>query len=87
MFIIHMPVGFKVGDTAACKINREPAQLPWRSPDILVIGATDARRIVKTFIDGELRCFVCGDADGSDYDVEEVPGAGFLVFKPKGAAA
>ena len=87
MFITQMPESFKIGDTTVCQINGELAQLTWRSLDTLVIGATDPRHIVKTFIDGELRCFICGDANGSEYDVEEIPGAGFLVFKPKGDAS
>ena len=78
MFIMHMPESFKVGDTAACRINGEPAQLTWRSPDTLVIGAADVRHIVKTQIEDGLRCFICGDAD--DCGVEEIPGEGFIVF-------
>ena len=89
MFVMHMPETFKVGDTAACRINGEPAQLTWRSPNTLVIGADDARHIVKTHVENGLRSFFCGDADdGDEYGVEEVPGAGFIVFaKPKGGAS
>lgn len=88
MFIMHMPKSFKVGDTEACRINGEPAQLTWRSPDTLVIGDNDARSIVKTHIEDGLRCFICGDADGTQYGVEEVPGEGFIVFsKPNGGAS
>ena len=81
MFIIHMPESFKVGDTAACKINRERSQLTWRSLDTLVIGAADARHIVKTHVEDGMRVFVCGDADDSEYSVEEIPGEGFIIFK------
>jgi hypothetical protein len=87
MFIMSMPESFKVGDTAACRINGESAQLTWRSPDTLVIGATDARHIVKTQIEDGLRCFICGDADDDQYSVEEIPGEGFIVFQPKGSAS
>ena len=87
MFIIHMPEDFKVGDTAACSINRAPAQLTWRSPDTLVIGAADARHIVKTHVELALRCFICGDADDSEYGVEEIPGEGFIIFSTKGDAS
>ena len=81
MFITQMPESFKIGDTAACQINGEPAQLTWRSPDTLVIGATDARHIVKTHTEDGMRVFVCGDADDSKYSVEEIPGEGFIIFK------
>jgi hypothetical protein len=85
MFIMHMPESFKIGDTAACCINGEPAQLTWLSPDILVIGDNDVRHIVKTHVENGLRCFICGDADDSQYGVEDIPGGGFIVFpEPKG---
>ena len=87
MFIMHMPESFKIGDTADCRINGEPTQLTWRSPDTLVIGNTDARHIVKTHVEDGLRCFICGDADDSEYSVEEIPGEGFIIFKPKGSAS
>ena len=81
MFSISMPESFKVGDTEACCINGKPAQLTWRSRDTLVIGADDARQIVKTHVEDGLRCFVCGDADNIRYDVDEFPGEGFVFFK------
>jgi hypothetical protein len=82
MFIMHMPESFKVGDTAACRINDEPAQLTWRSHDTLVIGAADARRIVMTNVEGGLRCFICGDAGEGRYRVDEIPpGQGFVVTR------
>jgi hypothetical protein len=97
MFIMHMPKSFKVGDTEACRINGEPAQLTWRSADTLVIGDNDARLIVQTHVEDGLRCFICGDADDSQYGVEDgegfivvevVPGEGFVVFpKPKERAS
>jgi hypothetical protein len=81
MFIMHMPESFKLGDTAACRINGEPAQLTWRGPDTLIIGGNDARHIVKTHVEDGLRCFVCSDADDSQkYDVMDVGGGGFIVF-------
>lgn len=88
MFVMQMPESFKLGDTAICKINGKRAALTWRSPDILVIGANDARHIVRTHIEDGLRCFICGDADDSEYGVEEISGEGFIVFaKPKGDAS
>jgi len=79
MFIMHMPADFKVGDSAACRINDEPAQLTWRDVNTLVIGDDDARVIVSTHIEDGLRCFICGDADETQYGVEEVPGGGFII--------
>jgi hypothetical protein len=86
MLIMHMPETFKIGDTAACRINGEPAQLTWRSADTLVIGADDARYIVRTHLEDGLRCFICGDADDRQHYVEYVPGPGFIVFS-KGNAS
>jgi hypothetical protein len=80
MFVMHMPESFKIGDTAACCINGEPAQLTWRSPDTLVIGGTDARHIAQTHVEDGLRCFICGDAGNARYGVEAFPGGGFVVF-------
>ena len=48
------------------QINGELAQLTWRSPNTLVIGATDARHIVKTHVEDGMRVFVSGDADDSE---------------------
>jgi hypothetical protein len=82
MFIMHMPLDFKVGERALVKINDESTLLHWRDEHTLVIGDNDARRIVTMQIDGNLRCFICGDADGEVYDIDEVPGGGgFVVFK------
>jgi hypothetical protein len=80
MFIMHMPENFKIGDSADCRINNEPTRLTWRDEKTLVIGDNDARTIVTTHIENNLRCFVCGDADDTQYGVEEVPGEGFIVF-------
>jgi hypothetical protein len=66
MFVMHMPLSFKIGDTANVNINREPTTLTWRDVSTLVIGSDDARRIVQSGDDDGLRCFVCTDADGDD---------------------
>src|SRR5262245_29029347 len=71
MFIMHMPLSFKVGERALVKINDESTLLHWRDEHTLVIGDNDARRIVRSQIDGDLRCFICGDADGEQYDIDE----------------
>jgi hypothetical protein len=41
MFVMMMPTTFKVGDTADCKINTEPARLTWRDEGTLVIEPDD----------------------------------------------
>lgn len=61
MFIMHMPLTFRCGDSAQVNINAEPAKLTWRD-DALIINDTDARKILQSHIDGNLRCFVCADA-------------------------
>jgi hypothetical protein len=81
MFIMHMPLDFKVGERALVKINGESTLLTWRDEHTLVIGDDDVRRIVTTQIDGNLRCFICGDADGEAYGIDAVPDGGFVVFK------
>ena len=81
MFIMHMPLSLKVGERALVKINDESTLLHWRDERTLVIGDNDARRIVTLQIDGDLRCFICGDADGEQYDIDEVPGGGFVIHK------
>jgi hypothetical protein len=80
MFVMHMPESFKIGDTTDCVINGETAQLTWLGPDIMVIGEDDARYIIKTHLENGLRVFFCGDADNSQYSVEDVPGEGFIIF-------
>jgi hypothetical protein len=62
MFMINMPLDFKVGETRDCTINREPKRITWRDQHTLVIEPGDARQIFHTEADGELRCFICGDA-------------------------
>jgi len=82
MFIMHMPLDFKVGERALVKINGESTLLHWCDEHTLVIGTEDdARRIVTTQINGNLRCFICGDADGEQYGIDEVPGGGFIINK------
>jgi hypothetical protein len=62
MFFISMPKTFKVGDTANCRINQEPARLTWRDAKTLVIEPNDARAIITTDYEGDLIHFTCGDA-------------------------
>jgi hypothetical protein len=79
-----MPLDFKVGERVLVKINGESTLLTWRDEHTLVIGENDARRIVTTQIDGDLRCFICGDVDGEQYGMEEFPdGGGFNIYKVK----
>jgi hypothetical protein len=60
-----MPTTFKVGDTAECRINREPARVTWRDKDTLVIEPDDAQRIVfaRRSWNGDSIDFVCTHAD------------------------
>jgi hypothetical protein len=62
MFTTCMPVTFKVGDTADCKINGWPQRLTWRDAKTLVIEPDDARTILDQWTDGELVHFTCGNA-------------------------
>jgi hypothetical protein len=72
MFIFNMPVSFKVGDSADCRINGELKQVTWRDDKTLVIEPDDPRAIITVNNDGELNCFFCGDRGSkqSDYDVD-----------------
>jgi hypothetical protein len=79
MFVMHMPTSFKIGDTAACRINSKPAQLTWRDQHTLVIGDNNARRIVKTSVEYDMRVFFCDDGDGTRYSVEDIPGERFII--------
>jgi hypothetical protein len=62
MFMISMPLDFKIGETRDCRINDEPARVTWRNQHTLVIEPDDVRQILHTETDGKLRCFMCGDA-------------------------
>ena len=61
-----------MGDTYNCRINGEPARITWKDDATLVIEPDDARVILRTRIDGNLRVFMCGHADASkdNYTVE-----------------
>jgi hypothetical protein len=63
MFILSMPTTFTVGATEPARINGTAMTVTYLDADTLVIGDTDARRIleVREEADG-LRHFVCGDA-------------------------
>ena len=87
MFFISFPKTFRIGDTADCRINKEPARVTWRDADHLVIEPDDARAILAIDKGAELLSFVCSDADTAreDYQPEMEPsGAGFIISqKPK----
>jgi hypothetical protein len=72
MFIIHMPKTFKVGDSAACRINAAPARVKWRDAKTLVIEPDDARAIISIQSDDELQVFFCGDSGAAqdEYEVD-----------------
>jgi hypothetical protein len=82
MFMIHMPKAFKVGDTKDCRINGEPKQVTWRDEGTLVIEPDDACAIVTRVTEGDLTCFMCGDAGASagDYGLDGCAD-GFVVYQ------
>jgi hypothetical protein len=61
MFLINMPLDFKIGDTADCKINKKPARVTWRNQHTLVIEPDDARQIFHVETDNLMHTFFCGD--------------------------
>src|SRR5262245_53220872 len=71
MFVMTMPKTFRVGDTADCRINKQPARLTWRDAKTLVIEPNDARTIITTHYDGDLVHFTCGDAGVITVDGDE----------------
>jgi hypothetical protein len=74
MFYINTPKTLKIGETHDCRINGEPAKITWRDATTLVIEPGDARVILHTRIDGELRVFMCGDSTSAQgYTVEQSP--------------
>jgi hypothetical protein len=79
MFIIHMPLDFKVGDTRDCRINREPARVTWRDQHTLVIEPDDARQIFSAEANDGLHCFMCGDAGARQATIRTVPGGGGYI--------
>lgn len=85
MFIIHMPKTFKVGDTADCRINKQPQRITWRDENTLVIEPDDARKIITRVTEGDLTCFMCGDRDESagDYRIDHAAD-GFVVRRRPG---
>ena len=60
MFCICMPSSFKIGDTADCRINKQPALLTWRDAHHLVIEPDDVREILLVRSAGTLQ-FHCAD--------------------------
>jgi hypothetical protein len=75
MLFLSMPLTFKVGDTAECKINGEPTQVSWPEratlvidPHVLTHGKPDTREILDITVRGNLRSFTCADEEG-DSDI------------------
>jgi hypothetical protein len=84
MFFISMPRSFKIGDTADCRINHEPARITWRDTGYLGIKPDDVRPIVGIAKGDDLISFSCGDAGTTheNYKSEMEPnGGGSLVSK------
>jgi hypothetical protein len=70
MLFISLPTTVGIGDTVACKINGAARKVTWRNAETLVIEPDDVRRIVMIDQAGDLRSFVCSDADGrSDFTI------------------
>ena len=65
MFMLSLPKSAKIGDTVDCRINAEPKKVTWKDEHTLVIEPGDARRILIASAEGDLICFMCGDADGA----------------------
>jgi hypothetical protein len=78
MFMLNMPLNFKVGDTQNSRINGDAARVTWRDQHTLVIEPGDARQIFHTEVDGEMRCFMCGDPGAKKASVYANP-AGVVV--------
>jgi hypothetical protein len=81
MFMISMPKTFTVGQTADCRINREPAKVTWRDMKTLIIEPDDVRTILAVDQNGDLRTFVCSDAGKAeaDYETEPFPDGSFVI--------
>jgi hypothetical protein len=63
MFSICTPSDFKIGDTAECRINKQPATLTWRDAHHLVIAPDDVREILLVIPEGATQSFYCADAE------------------------
>jgi hypothetical protein len=75
-----MPKTFKVGDTADCRINKQPARLTWRDAKTLVIEPDDARAIITTNYEDDFIKFICRDARESGCGAKvHVEDAGYVV--------
>jgi hypothetical protein len=85
VFVISFPKGFKIGDTASCRINREPARVTWRDADHLIIEPDDARAILAVERGDDLVSFACGDAGATldDYEGEMLEGGTVVSTKVK----
>jgi hypothetical protein len=80
MFFISFPKGFKIGDTADCRINHEPTRVIWRDADHLIIEPDDTRTILALERGDDLISFTCGDAGATLDDYEgEMSEAGTVV--------
>ena len=62
MFILTMPIQFRIGDTRSVEINGEYNYVTWLDQDTLRIGGQDRRTIERTTESDDTRTFSCGDA-------------------------
>lgn len=77
MLFITIPRHHRIGDTAAVRINGDPAKLTWQDAETLVINGTDKRRIrmVQEATDGAGQpcwSFIAGDS-AEDIATGEAP--------------
>jgi hypothetical protein len=79
MFMIDMPLDFKVGDTRDCRINRQPKRVTWLDQHTLVIEPGDARQIFHIQTEDELRHFICGDAGAKRARLDRLPDGSVVV--------
>jgi hypothetical protein len=83
MFVITTPADFKVGATAKCKINKEPARVTWRDATHLVIEPGDVRPIVVADRYSDRVELICGDSGTlhKDYDIEQRPDGSVAIMQ------
>jgi hypothetical protein len=81
MLMLSLPAACAVGDTVPVKINGRPAEVTWRDPDTLVVGADDPRPILSEAVSDGLRHFLAGHrgSTADDYARE----GGLILWRPR----
>jgi hypothetical protein len=84
MFLISMPLDFKVGDTANVRIKKKPAMVRWSDSETLIIDDMDIRKVLDSRVHDGLRKFVCADSDGTPRGVRvHKDGLGNILIEAK----